>query len=1261
MPSIVQRPGVAESHGPRLSTKPKSLWQLLQEGLEVNPDGLALACPQHRGDSLSGQQEFTNGDIGPGWSKARNQFEWSYSQLSQKAESLAHKILGLDLAVQGFTIAPFLTSGPEWALWFWTAAKLNMPIAAVDPKVLSGHAATSPSKDIQDACIKALQPQIVIVHDDFAAVAYDEASGRNDQNPALKIIADRHSSLARPLSLRADGWITLQELISSPVSACANGNHEESADGGEVPDPEAIARILFTGGSTGDPKGCPHSHANLSAESEGFNSMRGLTPESRTLIQSPAHHIMANAAALLSWRAGAAVIFPFNGNQFDAGQSIKAIETYKCTYLPVHHSMSDAILRHPSFNKTAVKSVRFMQIGGALIGSDLAARYRDSFGVAEDGSSQLEVFPFWGSTEGMYTTACVKGDALVTDNRGADQVDLAEGSSDLLSVGRAYTGGRVKVVDPDTRTTLPRGYGSQCVGELHFGGDTVIKKYLGGVSPESFYTEDGVFWFKTGDQGRMAPDGSIFMLGRYKDMIKRGGENIFPQQLEYTLQSICAIRAQIIGIPDSVTGEACVAVVDTSKSEHFSKLQLQLDISKHVGPEFIFVHILTLEELGLGDFPVGPGGKVRKPVLKRLVLEYLNKKKPTGKFVNGTSATAKSEKSQDYWINFVKSIWADLLHIDRSQLEDDFRLEHFTDSLTAMRYCFEVERLTSKRLTVEDVRDSPTIRDQAKLISSASIETHGGGKTGTDVKQRTGPPTMADVLICRGQESKFREIQELAKPVLDRNGCTWDQDVLECYLTTPLWRGCVLLPPTRTHNLRFAFEVHGLDYSELRDALLEVLKVQPLLVSTAINLNNQLVFLQLRLSDHLLDRVITKEPQFGSVDTAVEYGLHEPFQLVAHPPELLGRFGISPISGEHDGPGPVHVVTISLSHTVCDGMTNAIIIPELDAQVRLRLAKKAGEVVSPPHISPRFIPHKLHCDMYESLDNSLAAETSRKVIASRYRGLSKEAVTPWPMFDHDNIMSIFGTDGHRGTDVYHGGINIQRSRRVPGILELQDIHGIPPSVALKVAYGLAIMQMTGKKMSLFMGIDAARHWPFQDEWTQTQLPNPLLIGGPTAVLTWERLKLEDEKVTLLDILRQTHAEDLEVAPHTHVFNSYEGILAHLPPEDAAFVRESRCFDPKIALNHVPDVGRFTGADGLKSLKIRGVSFFGTGFTPLQSGFDSRDREVCVIAGLVDDVQWDDPEREVGGFEEKILRTLGDIVKPENWDATAFGFAEPVEE
>lgn len=718
------------------------------------------------------------------------------------------------------------------------------------------------------------------------------------------------------------------------------------------------------------------------------------------------------------------------------------------------------------------------------------------------------------------------------------------------------------------------------------------------------------------------------------------------------------LKTQIIGIPDPITAEACVAVVDTSKSDNFSKLQLQLDVSKHIGPEFVFVHILTLQELGLSEYPLGPGGKVRKPVLKKLVLEHLNKTKQPNRLTNGTSKSTVKEQGQDYWIEFVKSVWADLLHIDSSQFADDFRLEHFTDSLTAMRYCFEIERLTSKRLTVADVRDSPTIKSQAILVSGASIETHVAGKTSLDLQ--TGPPTLADVLVCRGSESKFQEILELAKPVLEGHGLTWEHDVQDCFLALPLWSATVLLPPTRTFNLRFAFEVHGLQYSEVRQAILNTIEVQPMLASTGIKLDNRLVYLRLRPSDQVFAKIITEEPKFDSVDAAVEYGLHEPFKLVPHPPEMLSRFGISPISGEDPEGGPVHVITFSLAHSIGDGMTNSVLIAELETQANLLRAKKAGDAVVSHHVPPRFIPYKLFCDMYDSLDNSVSAQTSRELVASRFHGVHEDADAAWPIFDPSKMLSIFGTNASLGTDVYDGGILTQRSRRTPGILALQGTHGVPPSVALKVAYGLAVMQMTGKKTALFLRVDAARHWPFQDAWTQSHLPNPLLVGGPTAVLVWERLRLQGD-VTLLDVFRRVQEEDTEVAPHTHVFNSHEAITQHLPPEDAAFVRETRCFDPQIALNHVPDVGRFTGADGLKALKLRGSSFFGTGVTPLQSGFDAGDRELCVIAGLVDSAKWDDPEGEVGGFEEKILRTLGDIVKPENWDAPAVGFAEPVDE
>lgn len=341
-------------------------------------------------------------------------------------------------------------------------------------------------------------------------------------------------------------------------------------------------------------------------------------------------------------------------------------------------------------------------------------------------------------------------------------------------------------------------------------------------------------------------------------------------------------QSQIIGIPDDIIGEACVAVVDPAKSENFTKLKLQLDVAKHIGSEFVFAHILTLEDLGLTQYPIGPGGKVRKPVLRDLVLEHLQRTKSQGSHLNDFSSLDVRNNHQDDCIDLVKSVWADLLHIDPAELDEGFSLEHFSDSLTSMRYCFEIERLTSERLTVADIRLSPTIKDQAKLVSEAAINSHVAANTARGVQQRSGPPTLADVVICKGQESKFCEIQQLAQPILALHGLTWDHDVEDCFGGLPIWSVLALLPATRKLNLRFAF--HGLKYREIREALAETLKVQPLLASTGVTFENRFIYLQLRQSDVVLSKLITKERGFESVSAATEWGLHEPFELATHHP-----------------------------------------------------------------------------------------------------------------------------------------------------------------------------------------------------------------------------------------------------------------------------------------------------------------------------------------------------------------------------------------
>jgi acyl-CoA synthetase (AMP-forming)/AMP-acid ligase II len=466
------------------------LWELLQQGRRQNPTGLAFAALHHDEDYLEISKLF------PSISTEWKNLEWTYDQLSNAAEALG-STLG-SLAAAPSAIATFFYPTADWALLFWTAAKMGAPFAPLDPKMLGRE------EDVR-IVLDLLRPDVVLVHDDDAAALADEALSSIGFEPKLKIMsfASRGSRV---------GWLCMLDLLRQP----------RQADGVESTLPEnplsgdRIGRILFTGGSTGAPKACPHSILNLCAESEQYATLRDLGPASQTLIQSPCNHIMAYAGALLTWRAGGAVVLP--GASFNARASLEAIEQYHVTYLPVHYSMSDALLADAAFHKHKVASVKYLQIGGALIGADLLARYHSEF-------ADIKIFPFWGMTEGMYTTA----------NGLANTATLREG---VLAVGLVQPGGRVRVVDPDTGTVCRRGE----VGELHIGGATVIKSYMHGASPASFYSDRYGQWFKSGDQGLIDELGQVHMMGRYKDVIKRGGENLYPQLAEHRLLSKTGIR-----------------------------------------------------------------------------------------------------------------------------------------------------------------------------------------------------------------------------------------------------------------------------------------------------------------------------------------------------------------------------------------------------------------------------------------------------------------------------------------------------------------------------------------------------------------------------------------------------------------------------------------------------------------------------------------------------------------------------------------------
>jgi acyl-CoA synthetase (AMP-forming)/AMP-acid ligase II len=486
----------AQIFGVEYESEVKDLWDLFLEGHSNNPHGLAFAALHQDRNHI----QLPSGDTENISSLTQN-LEWTFEDLKNAAEALASS-----LQLRGAThsvIAAFLFPTAEWALSKWAAAKLAAPFAPLDPRMLARE------EDVK-AVLELLNADSIIVHDDDAATKLDALLQTLDHQPTIKVICS-------PFAVSGSDWIPITSLLN-PISL-PNGSDISRTNGSHDANASPTGRILFTGGSTGQPKACEHSVSNLYAESAGYSSMRDLSPASRTLIQSPCNHIMACAAALLTWRAGAAVIFP--AQTFNPRASLEAIEQYGVTYLPVHHSMTDALIADPAFEPRRVASVRYLQVGGALIGADLLERYAQAFIGAK-------VFPFWGMTEGMYTTA----------NGLQDEPVLRDG---ILAVGVGQPGSKVRVADPETNTVCRRNE----VGELHIGGPTVIARYMHDASPDSFYEDQYGRWFKSGDQGVIDGDGRVHMLGRYKDVIKRGGENCYPSLAEHHLMSKAGLKVSL--------------------------------------------------------------------------------------------------------------------------------------------------------------------------------------------------------------------------------------------------------------------------------------------------------------------------------------------------------------------------------------------------------------------------------------------------------------------------------------------------------------------------------------------------------------------------------------------------------------------------------------------------------------------------------------------------------------------------------------------
>ncbi|HEX4174080.1 MAG TPA: class I adenylate-forming enzyme family protein, partial [Acetobacteraceae bacterium] len=291
------------------------------------------------------------------------------------------------------------------------------------------------------------------------------------------------------------------------------------------------AIIIYTSGSSSRPKSVPLAHAGIIENGFNIGERQAYRPDDRVLLAPPLFWSYGSANALsAAFTHGAALVLQ---GRFEAGEAIDLIEQHRCTALYTLPAITSAIVSHPSFRLERVRSLRT----GLTIGAP------HDVVTAATVLGAAEICNVYGQTE-SYGNCCVTPHDWPLERRAVCQ-------------GPPLPGVQVRIVDGETGAELPPG--EEGMIEVH---GYIMRGYLGSSATQTVdaITPDG--FFRTGDMGRLLPDGTISFSGRVTEMIKKGGINISPAEVEDVLMRHDTVAlAGVVGVPDATQGELLAAIV----------------------------------------------------------------------------------------------------------------------------------------------------------------------------------------------------------------------------------------------------------------------------------------------------------------------------------------------------------------------------------------------------------------------------------------------------------------------------------------------------------------------------------------------------------------------------------------------------------------------------------------------------------------------------------------------------------------------------
>ncbi|TVT19341.1 AMP-binding protein [Amycolatopsis acidiphila] len=474
---------------------------------------------------------------------------WTYAELLGEAEQAARALLGR--FAPGERVAVWANNIPEWIVLEMAAALAGVTLATVNP---------------------ALRP-----------AELEHVLGQSRSSGVFLLKSYRTNPMADSLASVRQELPGLRETIffEDWAQFRASGSPTEKFP---VVEPGDAAQIQYTSGTTGVPKGAVLQHRGIT-NSARLTYVRTFDarPDDVFVNPMPLFHTAGCVLTTLSSIASGSrqVLLP----HFDPALQLHVIESERGTTFGGVPTMLIAMLGHPDFPKTDLSSVRFALSGGATVPPDLVRRVEESLGVPMTLCfAQTEASP-----------------GITTTRLDDDPADRAE------TLGRPIPGVEVRIVDPSSGETVPFGQ----VGELYTRGFHVMTGYFD-LPEQTAETIDGEGWLHTGDLVSMDSRGYCRIEGRVKEMIIRGGENIYPREIEHVLFAHPdVVDVAVVGIPDETWGEQVAAFVKLAPEATAGEDELFTYVRERLAP-----HKAPRIWQFVDRFPMTGSGKIQKFLLR---------------------------------------------------------------------------------------------------------------------------------------------------------------------------------------------------------------------------------------------------------------------------------------------------------------------------------------------------------------------------------------------------------------------------------------------------------------------------------------------------------------------------------------------------------------------------------------------------------------------------------------------------------------------